>query len=47
MSIYSFIYLEESVNVYGGEEQGERERENLKGAPHPMWSPLRGLISQP
>lgn len=30
-----------------GRGGGERERINLKRAPRPVWSPKRGLISQP
>ena len=34
------------VSCWGGAER-EKERENLKQAPHPAWSPTRGYIPQP
>ena len=32
---------------WAGEGQRERERDDLKQSPHPAWSPMQGLASQP
>ena len=36
-----FVFFLEEV------EEGQRKRENLKQAPHPVQSPMQGWISQP
>ena len=38
--LVSFLFLKKT-------REGQRERENLKQAPSPAWSPTQGLMSQP
>ena len=48
--IISFLRKRERERDYAHvHEQGkaQRERQNLKQAPRPMWSPMQGSISQP
>lgn len=42
-----FVLLRESVPIWVGEGQSERETENLKEAPCSVWSPALGLTSEP
>lgn len=44
--LFCFFFSREGEREKGGERQSKREREDLRKTPRPVWSLMRGSLSQ-